>query len=718
MHSGGMMIWKKGDIDTERVRETARAYGIDLLDAAIMVRRGLTDPHEIKFYLEQELAFTHNPFLFAEMEDAVDRILSAAEEGERVRIFGDRDVDGITSTVLLKEALEKLGLEVSWSLPSGDDPYGLTLAVVDLMESRSETLLITVDCGISNHREIAYAREKGIDTLVVDHHNPSEELPAAVALINPKIPDCGYPFPGLAAVGVVSKLIWALEFSRTELYREEIVLVHLRPGNDTIIFEAVRLENLVEQDRIAENLVPGMVRFDQTRLADFLIGKQLLVYDEAPQTALFKKLFGDRVDIGVVDVAPEIWRVFPATKGESLLKLRERSRGNRYDGGKRGEIDTFAALFSAYAMKRYPSLSESYEGILDLVALGTLADLMPLENENRILVRKGMKLLSEAKRGAVHELLVRQNLLGKRLSTTDVGWQLSPVINATGRLGVPEKAADLFMEQDRSKRSAIADEVVALNRERKKLGEAAWKTVMPIAKKSFAEHGERFILVEEKSLHRGITGIIASRLVQTFGVPSAVIAHIDSNLVGSIRSIRGINAKTLLEQFSDLLLDFGGHDLAAGFSLTEPNLEEFLRRFKAAISIMEPQESVEEYIEVDAELPGSYMKPELCDLVERFEPYGEKNPPLVFLARKVLLAEVSLIGKPDPVHLKMLIDSGTYKWPAVFWRSADRVGADFSQGDRVDIVFRLGRNYFQNREQPQLTILDIKRSGDREAAVD
>ncbi|WP_020614287.1 single-stranded-DNA-specific exonuclease RecJ [Sediminispirochaeta bajacaliforniensis] len=704
------MIWKKSDIDPEVVRDLSRRYGIDLLIASIMARRGVLSPDDVKFHIEEELSFTHNPFLFDEMTEVVDRLFIALDEGEKLRIFGDRDVDGITSTVLMKQQLEGMGLEVSWSLPKGDDPYGLTMEIIDLMERNEETLLITVDCGISNYREIAYAREKGIDTLIIDHHNPSEELPCALAIINPKIADCGYPFSGLAAVGVVSKVIWALEFAKTDFYKEEIVLLNVRPGNETVIFEAVKLENLVEQDRIVENLVPNIVRFDQTRLADFLVGKQILVYDEQSQIALMKKLFGPNVDIGVVDVAPEIWKSFPKTKGESLLRLRERSRSNRYEGEKKGEIDTFLSIFNAWIMKRYEYLSGAYESILDLVALGTLADMMPLEDENRILVKRGMKLLSEARRGGVQELLVRQNLLGKRLSTTDVGWQISPIINATGRLGVPEKAADLLLETDAMKRAALADEVVSLNRKRKKLGETAWKTVVPLAKKSLTQYGERFILVEDKSFHRGITGILASRLVQSFGVPSAVIAHLDTHLVGSIRSVKGINAKTFLESFSDLLLDFGGHDLAAGFSLTFENFPSFLQRFTEMVERMEVPQNEEEAIQIDAELPPSYMKPELCDIVERFEPYGEKSPPLVFMAKRVRLAEISLIGKPDPIHLKLLVDSGSFKWPAVFWRSADRVGVDFQQGDQVDILFRLGRNYFQNREQPQLTILDVRQA--------
>jgi single-stranded-DNA-specific exonuclease len=703
------MRWKKGDMDRELVKEMAAHYGLDLLSAAILVRRGIRTAEEVKFYLEDELTFAHNPFLFDEMEETVDRILLAAEEGERIRIFGDRDVDGISSTVLLREQLVKLGLEVSWSLPEGDDPYGMTKAAVDLMESESETLLITVDCGITNYEEIAYAREKGIDTIIVDHHNPSEQLPSAVAIINPKVPDCGYPFQGLAAVGVTAKLIWALSFSQTDFYKEELVLLNLRPGNGTIIFEAVKLENLVEQDRLSESFVPGVVKYEQTRLGEFLEGKQILVYDRPMQERFLKQLFGNNIEIGVIDLAEEIWRIYPALKDESLLRIRERSRSSRYEGKQLGEIESLVNLFRAYVIKRYDTLTSGFDNILDLVALGTLADMMPLEDENRILVRRGMKVLSEARRGAVHDLLLQQNLLGKRLSTTDVGWQINPVINATGRLGVPGKAAQFFLEEDPKRRGELSGEIIGLNRERKKLGEIAWKNVFPQAKRSFKESGERFILVEEKEIHRGVTGIIATRLMQHFSVPAAVIAHLDDHLVGSVRSTKGLNVKNFLGRFADLFLDYGGHDMAAGFSLKRENLDELIRRFKEEIGSLDSLEVEEAYIDVDAELPPGYLKPELLDLVERFEPYGEKSAPLVFLARRVKIRDLSSVGKSDPVHLKMLVDAGQTKWPAIFWRSADRVNKDFSEGDEVNILFRLGRNYYQNREQPQLTILDIER---------
>src|SRR6056297_3727226 len=237
------MKWNKADIEKDIVRAISEKYDVKLLMAAIMVRRGVTEPEQIKFYLEDDLMFSHNPFLFTEMEDVVDRIQQAALEGEKVKIFGDRDVDGITSTVLLKEELKKLGIEADWALPVGNDPYGLTIEVVEEFAEAGGELLITVDCGISNVEEITRAAELGVETIVLDHHNPQETLPPAVAIIDPKISESGYPFRDLAGCGVVAKLIWALEFSRTEMYKEEMVLLYARPGNDTVILEAVKVRS-------------------------------------------------------------------------------------------------------------------------------------------------------------------------------------------------------------------------------------------------------------------------------------------------------------------------------------------------------------------------------------------------------------------------------------------------------------------------------------------
>jgi len=373
-------------------------------------------------------------------------------------------------------------------------------------------------------------------------------------------------------------------------------------------------------------------------------------------------------------------------------------------------MDIFVTLFQSFVQRRYPQLSEGFEKKLDLVALGTLADMMPLVNENRLLVKKGMEQLNSVEREGLHELFLQQRLLGKKISTTDVGWQISPVINATGRLGVPDKAAELLITQDRDIRSRLVEEVLGLNRERKKLGESAWEKVLPKARTSFEQLNGRMVMVRDSSIHRGITGIIASRLVQLFGVPSTVIASLDSHLVGSMRSVKGFNLKTVLSQFDDIFIDYGGHDYAAGFSLPDDKFKEFESRFIDVVSRLKPQEQEEDVLLIDAELPLKYLNPDLHRMVERFEPYGEESPPIIFLVRDLKISQLDLVGKGEQLHVKMLLDSGSYRWPAIYWRAGEKVDRDFSLSDRVDVVFRLGRNYFQNTETSQLTILDIKRS--------
>ncbi len=704
------MKWNKKDINKELVKQLSETFHLSLLSSSILVRRGITRPEELMFYLESDLRYLHNPFLFDEMEDAVDRILQAASEEEHVLILGDRDVDGITSTVILKEALQEIGINALWSLPEGDEPYGVTREAIEKFIRRDGSLIITVDCGISNVQEIAFAAEQGIDTIIIDHHLPSNELPPAVAIVNPKISDSSYPFAHLAGCGVTLKVIWSLIYGRTGFYKEEIVLLNVRPGNDTYVIEAVKLVNMVEIERISEDIVPGLVRLEQTRLKDFLVGKHIFVYEENVQLKMLKKVFGTDAEILLHDLAPVLWKEYPVLQKKSLLQLREKSRAALYTDVPLAEIDILINLFAAYFTVEFKKQSDLFERSLDLVALGTIADMMPLVDENRILVKQGMEALNRAERKGLHELLLQQNLLGKRIGTTDVGWQITPVINATGRMGEPGKAAELFFTESPEEREQLAVKILGLNRARKKLGESVWGQVLSQAEKQLETMDGKMVLVIDKKIKRGITGIIASRLVGYFSVPAIVIAYIDNNLVGSMRSINGFKVKEFLSRFSPLFIDYGGHDYAAGFSLKESNLEKFLFSVKNEARKMEVFQRPEEMLSIDAELPLKYLEPELIKTVELFEPYGEGNPPLVFLARGLTVVSIDIIGKSDHQHARLLLDSGRYKWPGIFWRAAERVGVDFSNGDTVDVVFRLGRNYFQNTESLQLTILDIRRS--------
>lgn len=710
------MTWKKTRISAEVVRQLHERFGIDLITASILARRDVQTPDQAKFYLESELTYLRNPFLFDDMETFVDRIANAREDAEKVRIFGDRDVDGITSTVLLKQELDRLGIETSYKLPEGDEPYGITIAGVEQAHADGVTLIITVDCGISNYEEIARASELGIDTIILDHHISGDLIPPAVAVIDPKAEGSGYPFPHLAGCGVVAKCIWALRFSQTDFYHEEFILLHAQPGNDTVIIQAVRLENLLEVDRVVEEVVPGVLPASQSRLIDFLsCGLPILVLDTDVETQQLRKAFGKNVDIHLADLRPEMELVLPVIKGRSLFTLSTMSRAVRYSGNHgRDELEALVSLFNAYVLKKYPSLSTDYEKILDLVAIGTVADLMPMVDENRILVKKGLKVLMEGDRKNLLPLMTMQNLSGRAIGTTDLGWQLSPIINASGRMGCPGVAADMLLVEDLRDCEQLAGNLIRLNKERQKLGEDSWDRLLPKAKESLEEFGSKFLMVEDSSLSRGITGVMAARLLKQFSVPSLVIAQVEgARATGSMRSPAGFNVRDFLARFDDLFLDFGGHACAGGFSIDSKDLTVLHDRMMEQIDCMDIADEEEESIRVDCTLPPDYLNPDIIKLVEFFEPYGEQNPPLQFLMEGALIEDMQFLNnaKAGPAHLKLTFGFGSYKWPAVFWKAGDRVGKDFDAGDCADVVFRLGRNYYKNHETLQLTVLDMKRHG-------
>ena len=703
------MTWNKKQIAPARVKEFAARFNMDLLEAAIFVRRGVDDPATVQYFLEDDLRFLHNPFLFDEMADAVQRILQAAGEGERVHVYGDRDVDGITSTVLMTEALERLGLEVSWGVPMGDDAYGLTTDVIDELLAQDVTLLVAVDCGTTNAAEIAYASDAGMDTIIVDHHNPQEELPPAVALINPKMPDSSYPFEGLCACALVSKVRYALGFAQSDFFNQPICLLNVRPGNESLILDAIKLENMVEIDRISENIVPGVVDVEHSRLGAFLQGLPILVYDETAQRKLLLQAFGANVEVGVVDVAPEVWKLFPTLDGKTLLRLKSESRLSRYTGVEPEEIDVFHSLFTTFVNRKEADVLEDLVSTLDLVAMGTLADMMPLVDENRILVKQGLRRMSESPRPGLRSLLERQKLLGKTIVARDVGWSISPVINASGRMGEPDRAVRLLLATDDRERDELADYVVELNTKRRAVGDQAWNLVQSQARDSLAAHDGRFVLVRHEEIHRGVTGILAGRLARQFDAPAAVVSLLPGKAVGSVRTARGVVVTDLLSRCDDILADWGGHDQAGGFHLPVDRVTELEQRLLDVIPALEMQEAAEAPIEIDAEIPTDFLTLKLLDVVKRFAPFGQENPPLAFLVRGIRLMDVQFIGR-EQNHLRLTLDAGTSKWPAVYWGAAERVGVAFDKGDSVDAVVNVGTNFYQGNETPQLTVLDLRRA--------
>ncbi|MDR0456201.1 MAG: DHH family phosphoesterase, partial [Treponema sp.] len=353
------MNWEKKAVSPEQVKDISAQYGCSLLAASILVRRGICTGEALKFFLEDDMRYLHNPFELPGMEDAVERILAAKEEGEKILVFGDSDVDGITGTVLLTQYLVGMGMDVAWRIPGGEDPYGLSIKAVEEFAAAYGTLIITVDCGISCLNEIRRAGELSVDVIVTDHHEPQEHLPEALTIINPKLKDSSnqktppYPFKDLSGCGVAYKLVSALRFAqKSELYGQPVCLLNTRPVQDAWIVEIAKMRNLAVLETLSETIIPGMIPISSTRLPAFLEGQQILVWDAPQQKRTLAKLFGNTVEIGMLDVAPEIGKEIPQVDGKSLIRIRELSAIAKYSDRELSDLDVFVSLFCSFVRKR------------------------------------------------------------------------------------------------------------------------------------------------------------------------------------------------------------------------------------------------------------------------------------------------------------------------------------------------------------------------------
>ena len=715
-----MKNWIKKRITREDVGALYDKFGVNALTASILARRGITEGADVQFFLEDDLRFMHNPFLFANMEDAVDRILQAKDEGENVLIFGDRDVDGITSTAVLYDCLTSLGINVSWRLPGGTDPYGLNKNAVDEFEKNFGSLVITVDCGISNVEEIAYATEKGMDVIVIDHHTPPEILPSPAIIVNPKCEDSGYPFKDISGCAVVYKVVSALRFAASGLYKNEVALLSATasPDGEECTIEVLKLQNLVEKGSLSITVRSG-TSISDTKLVDFLRGQQIFVWDEKSTSSLLAQIFGSGAEFNFMDLRGEVAKVFPAMGAASLSQLKSKSKLARYNPDQNTEIKGFFNIFvtfvNAQISKQFPSYAKANERDLQLVALAALADIMPLKNENRIFIRHGIASMNKGNaREGLRELLSMQGLLGKRINATDLSWNINPALNATGRLGHPEIGLELFLEKDAGKRTEIAQKIIEMNNERKALGNEGWNFAALQAKQSIQKYGGKLCVIiddsGEQKINRGVSGTIAGKLVNLYDIPSMAITIVDDNAIGSMRSCRGFEVLSLLDKMADLFVSYGGHAYAAGFTFKKERLPDFLAALDKFVPEIELSNSEAEQINIDAEIPSDYLKPDLLAIVDNFEPYGEENRELTFMSKNLRICDAAVIGKTERQHLKLTFDLGKTKWPAMFWGGAESLHRDFDKGDNVDVLYQVGRNCYNGVETPQLIITDIRKS--------
>jgi len=565
--------WDSNTCDEAAANALAAAIGIEPAVARLLCQRGISDPGLAERFLNPSLDHLHDPLLLADMRAAVDRILAAIARRERIAIHGDYDVDGITSTVILRRALELLGADVVHFIPERlKDGYGLQPAAIERLHAEGVALVVSVDCGIRGAEAARRARELGIDLIITDHHEPDTELPSALAVINPKRRDCSYPDKDLAGVGVALKLV------------------------------------------------------------------------------------------------------------QSLCRAAER---------------------------------ESWlPGFIKVAAIGTLADVVPLVGENRVIAKIGLDMLSRGPHKiGLRSLLDISGLTGKTIDSYHISFLLAPRVNAAGRMSTPDIATRLLLAAD----EAMADEARRLAMEldgenlRRQEEEAE---ILSAAKKivqTDPDIGARSVLVVAgEGWHRGVIGIVASKLVDAFYRPAIVLSVQDGIAHGSCRSITKFDMLGALERCAHLFIRFGGHKQAAGLALEADRIKELRLAVNTVADEVLGPEDLMPRLRIDADVTFRGITGGVAAGVAALAPFGAGNPRPVFAARRVEIIDGPRVLKDR--HLKMALKQDGRIFRAVAWRAAER--ADFLTEHKaaIDVAFSLEQNQYNGETYVDLSIADFRMS--------
>ncbi|MFA6034584.1 MAG: single-stranded-DNA-specific exonuclease RecJ [Myxococcota bacterium] len=566
--------WVLDGPDESIVDSISEAIGVDRLIARLIARRGVVTPDEARKYYRSELADLSSPDLMKDMPAAVDRIVHALKNGEKICIYGDYDVDGVTSVAIMLTFLKRVSSSVTYYIPArAKEGYGLNIDAVTAIAEGGSSLITAVDCGISSVEEVAHAKRLGVDMIVVDHHQVSGELPEAVAVLNPHRPDCQFPFKDLAAVGV----------------------------------------------------------------AFFL-----------------------------------------------LLGLRKRLR----------ETGVFTTMTQ-------PNLREC----LDLVVLGTVADVVPLLGDNRILVKHGLKELSKTKRPGLIALKEVAGATSGVITARTVGFGLAPRLNAAGRLEDAKFAVELVSTGDMDYARNLAEELNWQNARRQKIEEEIYNDVDAALARDPAIASRSTIVMASESWHPGVIGIVASRIARRFYRPTILICVSGDRGRGSGRSIDGFHMFKGIEQCGTLVAEFGGHRAAAGLTIEKKNIPGFIERFEEIARASMTTESYVPRLELDAEIDPGTVNEDLLYCLEKLEPHGTCNPAPMFLGSRVKVLRTKLVGQGH--HLKLLLQSGGRSFDAICFGLEPKI--HLAQ-NMIDIAFSPEFNDWMGQRSIQFRVQDLRQS--------
>lgn len=553
-----------------KVKETELSKKINISPeiSQILNNRGINDEKDAEIFMNPSLEYLRNPFLMKDMKKATERIKKAIENKERIYIYGDYDVDGVSSTSILYIYFKSIDYPVKYYIPNRlEEGYGINEGAIRKISNDGCDLIITVDCGITSVNEVGLANELGIDVIITDHHECQSDVPDAYAIVNPKQDDCNYPFDMLCGCGVAFKMI------------------------------------------------------------------QALTDEEEFKTSMFD--------------------------------------------------------------------------YLEVVTLATICDIVPLIDENRIIVKNGLKLMKEGKNLGLRELIKVCGIETSKIGSSHIGYSVGPRINASGRLGHSYLGVQLFTTDLEDEAKEIANILEAKNIERQMIESKMYKEAEDVISSSESYKDDKVLVVAKEGWQHGIIGIVASKLTEKYYKPTILLTIEDGEATGSARSIKGFSIFDALVSCKDLMNKFGGHEQAAGLALNAENIEELRKRVNKIADYNLNKDDLIENIKVEYELEEESATLDLVDNLHKLEPFGLSNPSPRFIMRDLLLTNIYKMGK-NKQHLKLICENEK-SYECVGFNMA-YLAENFQEGDKIDVLFQVDENNFNNDRKVQFLLKDIRLS--------
>lgn len=677
--------WQVPAHDESEILALSAACGIDKVLASILYGRGIRTPGSAAEFLNPCLSDMHSPFLLDGMNDAVMRIREALRTGEKIAIFSDSDIDGITSLAIVNDLLLKLKSPAYIRYPRDREGYGLTCDIIDEFRSEGITLVITVDCGIRDLSEIEYAARCGIDFIVTDHHEPDTGLPAAI-IINPKLENSSYPFKDLAGVGVAFKLAHAVLWSYQAGYDVRFVVVTPADGGMRYSFIKNGIVNdggVIESSRIDWFASSVLSPRDHVILAGHCADLAALIASR--DGVLVSELF--RLGNGLMQK--------DFSSNESCIdglamqfRLRDETRGRKHDAAVR--------IFMELQMRSSDKVFALLREYIALVAVGTIADIMPVRGENRQMIMYGISVFNN---GMGHAG-IREILGGTQATSKSISWDVAPLLNTPGRMGVTGLTVEFFLNSDMERTRELIAEVQKLNRERKKI---VAETIARVREESHGDESDSgFFYYADDSIRDGLAGLIANRIAEEIKKPVIIMSGPDDrgHIKGSGRSFGRYNFLRHLEPLSSMFERLGGHAQAFGFTIRKENIGSVMQQIAESIGKGFLRD---DSVRIDAEIDLPVIDSAFIERLSFLEPYGKENEEPLFLSRNVKISSFQRFGA-DSSHGKYIIGSNIQ---AIGWNMADLMDEYGSSGKELDIVYKLENNRYMNRVYPRMLVADI-----------